>query len=173
MRIVRAEGAYRFPARFMFLAASNPCPCGNYGDPDRPCTCAPARIERYQEKLGGPLADRIDMVLTIARPDAAAIVKGEEGSSSRELAEVVLRAREFRSWRERDGVCARKASLRELGLSHEASDTLVSLAQRMNLTGRSMTRLGRIARTIADIAEKKTVGTAHVLEAVAYRGTRR
>lgn len=173
VRIVRAEGAYRFPAHFMFLAASNPCPCGNYGDPDRSCTCAPARIERYQEKLGGPLADRIDMVLTIARPDAAAIVKGEEGASSRELAEVVMRAREFRSWRERECDEGRTTSLRELELSHDASDTLVALAQRMNLTGRSMTRLARIARTIADIFEKKTVGAAHVLEAVAYRGTRR
>ena len=173
VRIVRAEGAYRFPARFMFLAASNPCPCGNYGDPDRPCTCAPARIERYQEKLGGPLADRIDMVLTIVRPDAASIVKGEEGASSRELAEVVMRAREFRSWREHEGDEGRTTSFRELELSHDASDTLVALAQRMNLTGRSMSRLARIARTIADISEKKTVEAAHVLEAVAYRGTRR
>ena len=81
VRIVRVDGAYLLPARFQLVAASNPCPCGYLGDRDVACRCSDAAIERYQAKLGGPLADRIDIVLHIARPDPSLIIEGAEGLS--------------------------------------------------------------------------------------------
>ena len=82
MRIVRADGLYTFPCAFQLLAASNPCPCGYLGDAEVPCTCSATAIERYQARLAGPLIDRIDIVMDIARPDPDLILRGEEGLTS-------------------------------------------------------------------------------------------
>lgn len=175
--IVRAEGAFVFPARFQLIAASNPCPCGNLGDPDRPCTCSALRVERYQERLGGPLADRIDMALTIRRPDAKEIVAGVEGLSTAAMRDQVRSARAFAAWRrarEREApsvgrVCRRRD---RPAMPAEAEDALLALARGAHLTGRGIARLARIARTIADLDEAERIQPCHVREAAAYRGNR-
>lgn len=197
IRIVRAEGSFSFPSRFQFLAASNPCPCGYLGDREVPCTCSVATIQRYQAKLAGPLIDRIDIVIDVARPDPELIVRGARGLSSADLAQVVERGRAFRAWRAGRRISALKA--RDQGMPPAGTlvtegaegtdgaiegvvdafdiddagrDTLLALARKNHLTGRGISRLCKIARTIADIAESELVSGEHVLEGSMYQGRR-
>ncbi len=177
VRIVRADGGLTFPARFQLLAASNPCPCGYLGDREVACTCAPAAIDRYRAKLGGPLADRIDLAIDVMRPDPELIVRGTEGLSSADLRAVVERGRGFRAWRARrraggaDAPAATpEGAIAAFGLDEEAGAALIRIARRNHLTGRGIVRLARIARTVADIDEADPVRAPHVLEASMFRG---
>lgn len=173
VRIVRVEGAYTFPARFQLLAASNPCPCGYLGDREVTCSCSPGAIERYRAKLSGPLADRIDMSIDVARPDPEQIVRGAEGMDSATMRTLVERGRAYRAWREsqpNDEIsAAMEGALARFSLDEAGEETIVALARAKHLTGRGLVRLGRIARTIADIAEEPHVGRNHVLEASMFR----
>lgn len=174
VRIVRVEGAYCFPARFQLLAASNPCPCGYLGDREVPCTCAPAAIQRYRAKLAGPLADRIDISIDVSRPDPETIVKGARGMGSNEMRALVERGRAYRAERERRrgescATAGEEGVLAAFDLDGGAAETLVALARRTHLTGRGMVRLGRIARTIADVAQAPRVTREHLLEASMFR----
>ena len=181
VRIVRADGAYTFPARFQLLAASNPCPCGYLGDREIACTCSETAIERYQAKLGGPLADRIDLILSVARPDPEVIVKGAEGMSSADMREQVERARAFRTWREarRGGPAGGEEAEEELdtavarfGFHESGRAALLALARRNHLTGRGIMRLCRIARTVADMEEEPLIQGRHVMEGSMLQGRR-
>lgn len=165
--LVRADGTYRFPADFQLVAAANPCPCGHLGDRGRECTCSASQIQRYQAKIGGPLMDRIDIVCDVARPRPGSIIKGEEGMGSQAMRDQVLAAREFASWRESQGVSAAQVSL--LGLDTGASERLDMLARRASLGGRAVTRIARVARTVADIEESQKVTADHVAEASLWR----
>lgn len=179
VRIVRADGAYRFPSRFQLLAASNPCPCGYLGDREVACRCSDAMVERYRAKLAGPLADRIDLILNVARPDPEVIVRGAEGLSTAEMRAEVERGRAFRAWREHKVTSGSHAALGSLesmtevyALDDEARETLIGLAHRAFLTGRGLKRLCRIARTVADMAESACVEPGHLLEASMLQGRR-
>ncbi|MCL1847450.1 MAG: YifB family Mg chelatase-like AAA ATPase [Coriobacteriia bacterium] len=97
--LARANGTVSFPAQFMLIAASNPCPCGYYGDPKRSCSCTPAQISRYQGRVGGPLMDRIDIIVDVWRSDAAHVLDTGLGTSSARLREGVMQARAFAAWR--------------------------------------------------------------------------
>lgn len=180
VRLVRAEGVYTFPAHFRLLAASNPCPCGYLGDRDIPCTCPAHAVERYQAKLGGPLADRIDLILDVARPDAELIIEGAEGQTTDDLRRDVERGRAFRAWRVG---CRKKkgpskanstvdSAVREFSLDDSARNALLGIAKRAHLTGRGIVRLCRIARTVADMAESERVTAGHMLEGAMLQGRR-
>lgn len=180
IRVVRVDGAFTFPARFQLIAASNPCPCGYLGDRDIACRCSDAAIERYRTKLGGPLADRIDLIVDVARPDPDLIVRGAEGKTSSELLEDVMRGREFRSWRVasrrdgdgHDGLTSIDAAIASQALSNEGKTALLEIARRKHLTGRGIVRLSRVARAIADMAESQTIEPAHLMEASLLQGRR-
>lgn len=165
VRIVRADGVYLFSCRFQLLAASNPCPCGYLGDREVPCRCSPGAIERYRSRLSGPLMDRIDLVIDVARPDPAEVVVGAEGLSSEQMGALVQRGRTFRVWRQ-----GRFEDPSEAGA--EARETAVSLARSGHLSARGVSRLFRVARAIADMEEDAEVGRGHLLEASLYRGGR-
>ena len=170
--IVRVEGSYVFPCDFMLVAAANPCPCGYLGDPDHECTCAPARIQSYQARIGGPLMDRIDVLVDVARPSPSRIISGEGGTSSSQMAQDVARAREFAWWRAKrtgTGEVRRGGSVAAQALDNAAEATLEGVARRLGLGGRNIVRIARVARTIADLAEKEKVGKEHVIEACAFR----
>ncbi|MBS6555733.1 YifB family Mg chelatase-like AAA ATPase [Collinsella stercoris] len=178
VRIVRVDGAYTFPARFQLIAASNPCPCGYLGDRDVPCRCSDAAIERYRAKLGGPLADRIDIILHVARPDPDLVIEGAEGLTTDVLRDQVEKGRAFCAWRESriadTDECGCSASLdaevRSFGLDAAGRETLLEFSKRSHLTGRGVVGLCRISRTIADMAESEFIQAAHVLEAAQYQG---
>lgn len=181
VRIVRADGAYVFPSRFQLIAASNPCPCGYLGDRDVACKCSDAAIERYRAKLGGPLTDRIDLILHVSRPDPELIVRGEEGQTTQDLRELVVRGRAFQAWRtqgDEDGQSSSEShasldsAVSAFRLDDSGRSMLIDLSRRNSLTGRGIVRLCRIARTIADMAESEKVGAVHVLEGAQLQGRR-
>ncbi len=172
VRIVRVEGNYVFPCKFMLVAAANPCPCGYLGDQDHTCTCSASRIQAYQSRIGGPLMDRIDVLVDVARPAPARIISGEGGTSSKQMSEDVASAREFASWRcrkEGTGGGAKAGTVTAQHLDAKARSTLDGVARRLGLGGRNIVRIARVARTIADLAEEPEVNQDHVIEACAFR----
>ena len=168
VRIVRVDGVYSFPCDFQLVAAANPCPCGHLGDPGHECTCSAAKVSAYQARIGGPLMDRIDVVVDVARPKTSRVIQGGFGTGSEEMAREVAEAREFRAWREkdagegRDPVAAARLDLR-------AQTTFESLADGLALGGRAIVRVARVARTIADIEHRERVSEDDVVEALGFR----
>ena len=174
--IVRADGAYTMPSRFMMIAASNPCPCGYLGDPEIRCRCAPSDIIAYQGRLGGPLIDRIDLQIDVWRTPFDRVVHAGDGVSSAQLREGVIRGREFRGWRESESsfdgadesgdmpdLVARKK------VDCEAEAFLRDAATVNSLSGRSIVRTIGVARTIADMDESTFVREEHMAEAFGFR----
>lgn len=160
--LVRAQGAIRYPAQITLVAAMNPCPCGFDGDPARVCGCPVSAISRYRARVGGPLFDRMDIGIRIDRIDPSLIledVRGGEPSSV--VRDRVRAAREFGMRRPRSGLRGT--------LEREALESLEQAARRMHLSGRAVTRVLRVARTIADIDESSRVGGRHIAEALTYR----
>ncbi len=178
IRIVRANGAYVFPARFQLLAASNPCPCGYLGDQEVECRCTPLAIERYRTKLSGPLADRIDISIDVMRPAPELIVKGAQGKTTEEMREAVQVGRAFREERtikarrrgDPEPTASAESAIQSLLLDGEGQSTLLEYARRNALTARGIVRLARVARTVADLAESEFVQSGHVLEAAMFQG---
>lgn len=168
--IARAAGGRRLPCRFMLVAASNPCPCGR-GEADPECDCAPLAIQRYQGRLSGALADRIDVLAAVRQPGAAEI-GGAPGEPSAAVRERVAAARERQE--ERLG-CGRSnaemtpAEARECSVSPEAASLLAELYSRHRLSGRAHDRVLRLARTVADLAEEETIGREQMAQALQLR----
>ncbi len=169
--LVRAEGRLHFPARFALVGAANPCPCGFRGDPGRTCTCAPGSIQRYQARIGGPVMDRIDIVITVGRLDPGLLLGPTRSESSRTLREQVLAAREFARMRPASApsLLVGAELLSACDLSPRAARFLEESARVQHLSGRGVTRLLRVARTCADIAGDASVGLEHLSEALSYR----
>ncbi|MBN2840838.1 MAG: ATP-binding protein, partial [Coriobacteriia bacterium] len=161
--LVRANGAVRYPGRVTLAAAMNPCPCGYDGDPQRACTCTEGAVRRYQARLGGPLFDRMDMTIRVDRIDPSLLLADgfESCASTNDARARVTRAWEFASSR-------RSRSLRST-LTPEARAALEAAARNARLSGRGVTRLLRVARTLADLECADRIQQAHVVEAIAYR----
>ncbi len=174
--ISRARGTLTFPANFLLVLAHNPCPCGNYGDPGKTCTCTPMMITRYQSKLSGPLLDRVDIHVEVPRVDYDKLMGTAEGESSETIRNRVEAARERQ--RERfKGVSGLYANAdmqvgeidRFCTLSREAKQLLEISVRRMQLSARSYHRTLKLARTIADLAGADIIETPHIAEAIQYR----
>lgn len=171
--VSRARASLTFPARFLLVAAMNPCPCGWYGDPERACTCTPASRQRYVGKISGPLLDRFDLVVEVPRLTPAELARAPEGEGTEAVRERVLRARERMLARQGrpNGELAGKALREHVHLTPGAENLLQMAAKRMLLSARSYDRLLRVARTIADLEGAESVEENHVAEALAYRKT--
>ena len=170
--ISRAKAALTFPAQFMLVASQNPCPCGYFGDPQKDCTCTPGMRQRYQDRISGPLLDRIDLRVTVPRLPADDLLKVIPGESSDMVRQRVLGARQLAT--ERQGMAnayLSGQSLRKHILLSPAAETLTqAVIKKMGLSGRGFDRLLRVARTIADLAKQTNVSDTHIAEAVSYRG---
>ena len=175
VRIVRVDGVYVFPCDFQLVAAANPCPCGHLGDDAHECTCAPARVAAYQGRIGGPLMDRIDVVVDVHRPASTDVIRGSEGAGSAEMLDQVMAAREFSAWREARDEARLGSGLRgvsRLGFEPSARAFFEVSAERLALGGRAIARVGRVARTIADMGGHELVSRDDVGEALQYRSRR-
>lgn len=169
--IARARDRVRFPARFQLVAAMNPCPCGYLGDPSGRCRCTPDQIQRYRGKLSGPLLDRIDLHLTVAREATSLGAPPTTSENSATVAAVVARARQLQQARQG---CANAfldlAGLRlHCVLNIEDQQWLERACERLGLSLRAAHRVLKVARTLADLEEAATIGRQHVAEALQYR----
>ncbi len=166
--LTRADGNVTFPARFVLVAASNPCPCGYFGDEERECTCTVPQIRGYQNRIGGPLIDRIDLHLDVRRIRPAEILERRRGTSSAQLREGVMAARDFASWRASQ--MAEKGSDGSIeALADGPRRFMIAQAELHAMSGRAITRTLAVARTIADLAESQEIESAHIAEAVNFR----
>lgn len=168
--IVRATSRRSLPCRFMLIAAANPCPCGR-GEADPDCSCAPVAVQRYQGRLSGALADRIDILAAVRQPSAAEI-GGGPGEPSADVRARVAAARERQERRLGLGRCNAEMSpgeARECALSAEAGALLAELYARQRLSGRAHDRALRLAQTIADLAGSDTIGEEQMAQALQLR----
>ncbi len=169
--VSRARASFTFPARFLLVAAMNPCPCGWYGDPEHACTCSLTARQHYIGRISGPLLDRFDLVVSVPRLTAAELSRAPEGEPTAVVRERVLAARERMSARQGkpNGELVGRELAEALELSAGARGLLATAARKLALTGRSYDKVQRVARTIADLAGAVAVEEAHVAEALVYR----
>ncbi len=173
--ISRATGSLTYPARFMLVAAMNPCPCGFHGDPRRPCTCTPQQIRSYRARVSGPLLDRIDLQIQVPAVPFQDLADRRGGDSSKELRQRVMEARErqarrFAASRIHANAHMTPRHLKEhCALTSETHRLLEQAMERLALSARAYTRILKIARTIADLEGEERLRPAHIAEAIQYR----
>ncbi|MEN3111086.1 YifB family Mg chelatase-like AAA ATPase [Uliginosibacterium paludis] len=169
--ISRATSRAEFPARFQFVAAMNPCPCGYLGHPSRPCRCTPDQVARYRGKLSGPLLDRIDLSMEIPAPTIAELQDAPTGEASAAVRERVMAAHARQHARQ--GKANAHLAAGEIDthcpLDDRAAALLRQAMERMGLSARAYHRTLRVARSIADLAQEEVIRSSHVAEAVQYR----
>jgi magnesium chelatase family protein len=165
--IARATGTLAFPARFMFISAMNPCPCGYYGDPVRECTCSMQTISRYQKRISGPLLDRIDIHIEVPRVDYQKLTDERMGERSE------VQRRRFAGTLLSCNADMGPTEVREVCRLDETGRSLVRAAmQQLQMSARAFHRILKLARTIADLAGSERIETAHLAEAIQYRPRR-
>jgi magnesium chelatase family protein len=176
--ISRASGTLVFPTNFIFVAASNPCPCGYYGDPVRECTCSTSLVTRYQKRISGPLLDRIDIHVEVPRVDYDKLTDDRLGEPSQAIRARVEHARALQRGRfEGSSVTCNAdmgpADVRQICRLDDAGRALVRAAmQQLQMSARAFHRILKLARTIADLAGSEAIGTPHLAEAIQYRPRR-
>ncbi|MBR6255785.1 MAG: YifB family Mg chelatase-like AAA ATPase [Lachnospiraceae bacterium] len=177
--IARSTASYEFPAEFMLVAAMNPCPCGNYPDPQR-CRCSEEQVRRYLNKLSGPLLDRIDLCVEMGRISMEEYRKSHEGSmdelNSDTMRQRVLEARAIQEERFRDEAICFNAQMgvaeleRYVKLGEKEREYMDKVYENLHMSLRSYHRVLKVARTIADIDGLCNVGLEQLKEALCYRG---
>ncbi len=174
--ISRAKYTVDYPCSFMFVASMNPCPCGYYGDPTHTCVCSPGQIQRYMNKISGPLLDRIDIQVEISPVPFSEISNATPGEPSAAIRERVIAARQIQEERYKDykGIhCNAQMTERmitEYARPDDASLQMLRMAmQRLSLSARAYNRILKVARTIADLDNSPNVQMQHIAEAVGYR----
>jgi magnesium chelatase family protein len=176
--ISRAKGSLTFSANFQLIAAMNPCPCGFYGDAQKPCTCAPAVVTKYQKRISGPLLDRIDIHIEVPRVDYEKLSGDRIGESSESIRARVQTARNIQRKRfsnngASDIVCNADMRIGEIRkyckLQDEGQSLMRAAMSQLNLSARAYHRILKLARTIADLAGCEEIQSVHLAEALQYR----
>lgn len=174
--ISRAKIAIDFPANFMLIASMNPCPCGFYNHPEKECTCPPGAVQKYLNKVSGPLLDRIDLHVEVTPVAFSELSQQTEGEKSAPIRERVMQARELQTHRYENhaGIFSNaqitSKMLRQVCEINTAGENLLKRAmERLSLSARAYDRILKVSRTIADLAKSETIKVEHLAEAIQYR----
>ena len=173
--ISRAQGSLTFPANFQLIAAMNPCPCGYYGDPVKPCTCSNSTVTKYQKRISGPLLDRIDIFVEVPRVDYDKLSDQRLGEPSQVVRSRVENARAIQRQRfSENGISAnaemRPADIRRhCGLDDTGMNLMRAAMNQYQLSARAYHRILKLARTIADLGGVEHITPQHLAEALQYR----
>ena len=174
--ISRAAGTLTFPSRFMLIAAMNPCPCGYYGDPKRECRCSPPQIEKYRQRISGPLLDRIDLHVEVPLVEYKELTSDITGETSTTVRQRVQEARALQSERFASSnhiTCnanmPSKVMREHCRIDATASGYLEHAMTDLNFSARAHDRILKVARTLADLAGCQNIEAQHILEAIQYR----
>ena len=189
--VSRASGSLTFPARFILIAAQNPCPCGYLTDPAKQCVCTPTQIIRYQKRVSGPILDRIDLHIEVPRIKYEELSKKESSEPSEKVRERIEKAREIQhnrfacsnlpqelsSKRSRgvDGIVSINSEMRPQDIKKycqidaPSEELLKSAVSQFNLSARAYNRILKLARTIADLSTSENIDQTHIAEAIQYR----
>ena len=174
--ISRAKYNVEYPCSFMFVASMNPCPCGYYGDPTHHCVCTPGQIQRYMNKISGPLLDRIDIHCEIQAVPFAQLSQMKPGEPSAVIRERVIAARKIQEERFKPFKGIHSNAMMSERMLHEFAepdtaslDMLRMAMERLKLSARAYSRILKVARTIADLAGSEKVESMHIAEAIGYR----
>ena len=174
--ISRAKYTVEYPCSFMFVASMNPCPCGYYGDPTHQCVCTPGQIQRYMNKISGPLLDRIDIQIEITPVPFKDISQAQPGEPSAAIRERVIAARKMQEERFKTikGVYCNaqmtERMIHQYAEPDEAGINMLRMAmERLSLSARAYNRILKVARTIADLDHSENVQSHHLAEAIGYR----
>jgi magnesium chelatase family protein len=177
IHVARAKGAVAFPANFILVAAMNPCPCGNKGNPTKECMCSQGALMNYQRKMSGPIVDRIDIWVEVPQVNYQKLNEDVKSTESSEVVKRrVLSAREIQKERFKNSPnlntnsdISAKDLKKFAALSDKDSNLLTSSAERLNLSARAYHRIWKLARTIADLEGAQNISENHILEAIQYR----
>lgn len=177
--VARAKATITYPARFTLVAAMNPCPCGNYGDPKAVCNCSPYDIIRYNKKVSGPVLDRIDIVVQVQKTEFEEYFAKGSAESSKSIRERVIVARQIQQKRynglgfSTNSQLPSKFLRKFVQLDEKSEDLLKLSVTKYNLSGRSIDKILRLSRTIADLEQSERIRFNHVAEAVQYKTQQR
>ncbi len=176
MRVNRARFSVHYPASFMLVASMNPCPCGFYNHPDKDCTCGPANVQKYLNRISGPLLDRIDIHLEVTPVPFEELHKSKQAESSKTIRERVVRARQIQweRYQNEDSIHCNAQILanhmRENCRITSAGSLLLKTAmEKLELSARAYDRILKVSRTIADIDNSEDIQVEHLAEAIHYR----
>jgi magnesium chelatase family protein len=174
--ISRSKMAIDFPASFMLIASMNPCPCGYYNHPEKECTCPPGAVQKYLNKVSGPLLDRIDLHVEVTPVPFSELSSQKDGENSSVIRDRVIKAREKQALRftEHPGTYANAQMssklLKEICVIDSVSQNLLKTAmEKLNLSARAYDRILKVARTIADLSDSDDIKPEHLAEAIQYR----
>ena len=173
--ISRINGNYEYPSNFMLIASMNPCPCGYYGSNEKECTCSANEINRYMHKISGPLLDRIDIQVEVHTINYEKITENRKSESSKEIQGRVKKARKIQEERYKEYKIYSNAELtpklieKYCKVNTESQEILGKAFKRLNLSTRAYNRILKVARTIADLKERKDIETEDIVEAIQYR----
>jgi magnesium chelatase family protein len=175
--INRVNQTCRYPARFALVGAMNPCPCGYMGDPEKACICPPMAIDRYRSRLSWPILDRVDLFIQVPRVKIGEISEKKPSLTSREMKDIVMRARAMQQIRFAGKSIHSNAEMSNIDITklanidESALSIAISSTEKLKLSTRVYYRILRVWRTIADIDGSPSVDVRHILEALSYRGS--
>lgn len=173
--VARSKGSYLFPARFILVAAMNPCPCGYYNDPEKECTCTPHQISRYQRKISGPIMDRIDLYVEVPHIKYEKLTDETIEGSSAEIRQKVEKARKIQIQRFQNQGIATNSEMtipmikKYCKTDNAGNELLRNAVNNLHLSARGFHRILKLARTIADLFGEPNISRDHIAEALQYR----
>ncbi len=174
--ISRAKSTVDYPASFMLVSSMNPCPCGYYNHPEKDCLCPPGMVQKYLNKISGPLLDRIDLHVEVTPVSFSELSSKEKGESSKDIREKVILSREIQE--KRFSASDKTYSNSHMNSKHiqkfcildsESSDMLKTAMEKLDLSARAYDRILKVSRTIADLAVSENIESQHIAEAIQYR----